>query len=187
MTLIRNSICGNMGSRYFWCLLDLSYSSGSDNLWERKKWECSILCAACFTKIPLGGFPWAQPSHPTAVFCWSYSCCIQWGRMNSFEKTVLFQGKAWGLNLGECLSLGSSILRIFSFDIFFTLPNLSVPLFIAILPHLTLSSEIRRYDFRPFPAIQPSFFYIFNIYVYFLNLLEACYSDVKKLKLTVIN
>lgn len=166
---------------------DLSYSSGSDNLWERKKWECSILCAACFTKIPLGGFPWAQPSHPTAVFCWSYSCCIQWGRMNSFEKTVLFQGKAWGLNLGECLSLGSSILRIFSFDIFFTLPNLSVPLFIAILPHLTLSSEIRRYDFRPFPAIQPSFFYIFNIYVYFLNLLEACYSDVKKLKLTVIN
>lgn len=105
-------------------------------------------------------FPWPRPSHPTAVFCWSYSCCIQWGRMNSFEKMVLFQGKVWGLNLGECLSLGSSILCVFSFDIFFTLSNLSVPVFIAIFPHLTLSSEIRRYNFRPFPAIQPSFLYL---------------------------
>lgn len=166
---------------------DLSYSSGSDNLWERKKWECSILCAACFTRIPLGGFPWPQPSHPTAVFCWSYSCCIQCGRMNSFEKMVLFQGRVRGLNLGECLSLGPNILHIFSFDIFFTVSDLSVPPFIAILPHLTLSSEIRMYNFRPFWTIQPSFFYSFNIYFCFLNFLEACYSDVKKLKLTVIN
>ena len=41
MTLIRNSICGNMGSHYFWCRLDLSYSSGTAPVCLEVRWLCS--------------------------------------------------------------------------------------------------------------------------------------------------
>lgn len=107
---------------------DLSYSSGSDNLWERKKWECWILCPACFTKIPLGVFP--DHSHRIQLLCFTdpCCCCTQCGRMKSFEKTVLFQGKLLRVEPRQMFVSGLclwSILHIFSFDtFFFTLSHL---------------------------------------------------------------
>lgn len=156
-----------------------------DNLWERKKWECSILCAACFTKIPLGGFSLTHGrSHPTAVFCWS-TILFNGKEWISFEKMVLFQGEGVRVEpkVNACL-WGLAHPLCFLFWHLFTLSNLSMYLCLIVFS-IWLNMGMEN-NFRPFPAILIFLLYI-NIYFYFLNLLEACYSDVKKLKLTVIN
>ena len=109
---------------------DLSYSSGSDNLWERKNGNVELCCPACFTKTPLGVFP--DHSHRVQLLCFADPCwcCTQCGRMKSSEKTVLFQGKLLRVEprqmsvSGLCLR---SILHIFSSGIFFfTVTSLSI-------------------------------------------------------------
>lgn len=125
---------------------DLSYSSGSENLWEsRRNGDVKI----CVQHASLSFFWWCSlisaivSNSCFAGPCW---CCIQYRRMKYCEKEILFQGKAQGLNLNESLSLESSIPYYFLLDFFF----ITLSQFI-LCPSAVNSSLLY---FRPWPCLQ---------------------------------
>lgn len=148
---------------------DLSYSSGSENLWERRNESVKF----CVQHASLKSL-WVFSLTTNIVFDYCVLLLFADVVVNVEEWSLLrkwYYLRGRKLNLGECLSLESTVSY---FLLWHLLSHCHISLSLccrrlaAPLPHLTLSSKIRTENLRPFPASQLPSFYTFSIYFYFL-------------------